>query len=361
MTEGHLVPRVTGIMGMALLLVATLFGTSPAHADSVIDTNLVPSDAAKETATVSIPIRTVTSPGGRGSNGVILIRVGESAPIPVIVDTGFSGLVLFPGAFGSNTNRMGVGNRPMSLVGPDGQRIKGVRGQATMTLGGVTTVDEVPFMYANTANPYIKAWTAKRVYGLVGLGTKGLGSVNPLSALPGEFGIRWSLHFQRNVAGPAGRRGELVLGAEPPPESSMNFQLPYLGQNVNGALLWDDQAAPACWKIGRLREKCVPTQFDAAFNIMRLNGVTFTRAPKDSSGNLRTGTSVAMAAPSAAFEGYQFRAGNQGSRNVVKVKPRGRAKVITSNAIYFDYTVTYNTAIGRVYFTQPQGKVALIP
>ena len=318
------------------------------------DVELSGSDAARQTPTVSIPVRTVTSPGRDGENGTILMRVGRSAPIRVIVDTGFSGLIVFPGAWdrrpaGVRQSTTQVSFRPASLG-----RVRGVRGSAPMTFNGVTTTVDIPFVAATNSNAYIRQWTNQGVYGLLGVGTKGAGLVNPLSALPGVLGLRWSIHFQRTLGDRRGRPGEIVLGADPPLESTMSMNMPYLGQNVNGAALWDDHATPGCWRFGPRPEVCLPTQLDSAFNITRVKGARFRSLPTNSDGILRSGTLVRWAEPGSAFTGIRYRAGNRASVNLTRVIPRGKGQIIVGNDLYFENVVTYNTVLGKVYISDPR-------
>lgn len=346
--------RLTAVLASAALLLA---GTPALAQADTTEADGATSSAARQPITVSLPITTADTPGRNGQNGILTVRVGRSAPMRVIVDTGFSGLLLFPGAWDHAPAGVRVGTTKTSVVGPDGSRIPGVKGSATMTFGGATTVTSVPFVQATGRSPYLSAWERQGVDGLLGIGTKGGGSmVNPLTALPGDLGLRWSLHFDRNIAGEAGRPGRLVLGAVPPTDAVMAFPMPAAGTNANGAALWNDQGIDACWKFGSMVEFCVPTQFDAAFTVMRVKGFAYDGLPVDSRGMLRPGTRIDFSAPDTAFVGQSLVAGNQASRNLVRVMPAGTAKVITSNALYFDYTVTYNVATGHVYLSDPVRK-----
>lgn len=338
---------------MTAALALALAVAAPASAAD-LDTGASSSQAAQESPAVSVPIRTVDSPRG-GQNGTLLMRVGNSAPIRVIIDTGFSGLVTFPGAWDRRPSGVRIGDQRMSVDPTGFDRLRGLRGSAPMTFNGVTTTTRVPFLAMTKDNALIRRWTQQGVYGLLGIGTKGAGipgTMNPLSTLPGVLGLRWSLHFQRTASQRAGRPGELILGAEPPVESVMSLAMPYLGQDPNGALLWDDQSIPGCWQFGRRMEVCVPTKLDSAFNVTRVYGKRYGRLPTNGSGNLRTGTSVDFAEPGSAFAGIRYRAGNRPSRNLTRVIDRGRARVVVGNALYFDNTVTYNTITGKVYISE---------
>ena len=295
--------------------------------------------------TVQLPVRTMQTPGRNGHNGTITMKVGASAPIRVIVDTGFSGLLLFPGVWDRTPAGVKIGTRTATVRLPNGSRVPGVLGDAAMTFSGVSTTQAIPFLYSNKPNAYLKQWTDMGVYGLLGVGTKGGKTmVNPFTALPGSLGRQWSIHFSRTK----GTSGSIVLGATLPPDALMTFPLPYIGTNAVGAPLWNDQSATGCWTFAGGEESCVPTWFDAAFTLMRVKGDEYAGLPVDKKGYLTTGTEVTLAAPGAAFVGHSFTAGSQASRNLVNVIPNGDPLVNTGNSFYFDYTLTYDLVTGRI-------------
>ncbi|MDP1876327.1 MAG: hypothetical protein Q8M17_02045 [Actinomycetota bacterium] len=335
--------------GLIAGLCVVLLGLAPSTA--LADDADVQTQAAKEPVTVSIPIRTINTPGRSGQNGIVEIRVGRSAPMAVMLDTGSVGLRLWGGRpAGAALSSTAVSSQL------DGASVSGLLGKARMALGGVTTTLAVPFQYINTDSAYIQQWKDRGIVGILGVGVGSGALTNPLVALPGVLGLRWSVHFARGAGDGAGRMGALVLGAEPDPSSLMHFTLPFLGENVNGARLWDDHAADGCWTFGTMREQCVPTWFDSGFTTMRIKGTIFSRLPTAKSGLLRLGTRVRLAAGSSAFIGHRFVAGRSGSQNLARVFPRGRAGINTGNSFYFDYTVTYDVATGDIYLSEPARK-----
>lgn len=350
--------RLTAIFASAMLLLVALPSVAAADTNEI---DAATSIAARTPITISLPITTVETPGRNaqnGQNGILTIRVGRSAPIRVIVDTGVTGLVMFPGAWDHAPTGVRIGKKQSSIIAPDGSRIPGILGSAPVTFGGARTVTSIPFLQVTKSQPYLQAWERQGVHGLLGIGTKGGDAmVNPITALPGELGLRWSLHFQRDAAGEASRPGRLVLGAIPPTDSVMSFPMPYLGKDSNGANLWNDHATNACWKFGTMRDMCVPTKFDSGFTVLRAKGAAYNRLPVDPRGTLRSGTRVQLSAPGAGFVGNSFVAGNQESRNYIRVIPSGATKVITSNSLYFDFTITYNVATGHLYLSNPIRKV----
>lgn len=343
-----------GVAGGAVgLFIASFLAFAPASAETfVTDVNpQPPTEAAKTPVTVAVPIRTIATPGTSGQSGIIEMRVGSSAPISVMLDTGSVGLRLWSGV------RPGMTMTAKKVTSPTGgQNVPGLLGSAPMTIGGVATTLDVPLQLINTSNPYINGWKARGVSGILGIGVGSGDLTNPLVALPGEMGLRWSAHFTRNQADTSGRVGALILGAAPPGNADMHFRLPYVGVNVNGARLWDDHAANGCWTFGTAREYCVPTWFDSGFTVMRIKGRAFSTLPKATGKQLRLGTRVGLAAGSSAFIGDTFTAGNQASKNLARVTPQGKATINTGNSFYFEYTVTYNVATGDIYLSKPPRK-----
>lgn len=341
--------RTLTLVTIGLTAAATLMAGAPAVTAAPVAANRA------TPITVELPVRTMQTPGRNGHNGTVLMKVGKSAPIRVIVDTGFSGLVLFPGVWDRQPSGVSLSKNKGSVVAPDGSRVNGVRGTAAMTFSGVTTTEAIPFLYSNKPNAYLKQWTKMGVYGLMGVGAKGGATmVNPFTALPGMLGRQWSIHFSRTK----GTSGSIILGADASPSALMTFPLPYVGTNSVGAPLWNDQAATGCWTFAGGSEACVDTWFDAAFTLMRVKGDDFAGLRTDRKGYLRTGTEVTLAAPGAAYIGHSFKAGSRASLNLVKVIPDGDPLINSGNSFYFDYTLTYDLINGRISLSDTTGKAA---
>jgi hypothetical protein len=301
-------------------------------------------DAISDPVTVSVAIGTLKTPGKSGYNGILRVKVGQSKPIRVMVDTGIVGLHLW----GKAPKGAKISNTQFDAR-ISGRSLKGVLGSAPLTLGGVTTIRDVPFALINTESGYIDKWKKRGIEGIIGLAVGEGNLTNPLMSMPGELGRGWSLHFERKNPTGASAFGELVLGANAPADATMHFTLPASGVDVNGSRVWDDHAADGCWQFADGGESCVATWFDSGFTLMRVKGRTFADLPVTPTQRLRRGTLVELAAGSSAFFGYRFLAGTEGSRNLVKVIPVGDAVINTGNGVYFDYTVTYRVGTGDIY------------
>lgn len=337
------------IAGFSALIFAALLAVPAASAEDL--TTDVMSNAAKTPVTVSVPVRTVPAPGTSGQNGIIELSVGGADPIAVMLDTGSVGLRVW----GGSRSEVAITNKRVSSV-IGGTKVPGLLGTAPLSIGGVRTTVDVPIQIINVNSPYIQRWKQLGVAGVLGIGVSSGQLTNPLVALPGDLGLRWSVHFTRDTSDRSGRVGALKLGALPPTNADMHFRLPYQGINVNGARLWDDHAANGCWTFAAAREYCVPTWFDSGLSAMRIKGREFSSVPQTARGQLRPGTRVSLAAGSSSFKGDTLVAGNTYSKNFARVFASGKPEINTGNSYYFEYTVTYNVATGDLYLSKPPRK-----
>lgn len=279
---------------------------------------------------VVVPVVTVDAPASRGRNGIVEVRLGDRAPIRVMLDTGSVGLRVFPGGW-------------------DGPVADGLA-SAPFTIGGVRSVDRLTFQVAASTNPFLDAWAAQGVVGILGVGMGRSPLVNPLTTLPGDLGRRWSVHLDRRSGDDSTRVGRLVLGAVVPADAQATFRVPSAGTSSAGVPLWADHRAQACWSFGTARPVCADTWFDSGFHLLRVAGRPFAGIPTvRGSGRVDVGTVVRMGAVGAAFTPWRVVAGREPSRNaVVLFSRRGDAAVNTGNAVYFDHTLTYDVDRGLI-------------
>lgn len=346
-----MIPRIRKRLRIAAICALATIAVAPS---AFADNGPAPLNGGESSAgqpvQIDVPVPTVAAPGREGMNGVVEIRVGRSAPFKVAVDTGSVGLRVFPGAWGPRPRGVSIGQQRLTSASA-GRSIPGLLGKATMTIGGVTTTRPLGFQYVDSSSPLVPAWAAKGVYGILGIGTGRYQLTNPLSALPGEAGTSWSLNLGGIPRTRTPGLGHLILGAADPVDAVASFQLPPLGPDGYGALLWNDHAAPGCWTFGRTGEHCVDTWFDSGGHPVRVKGAVFSRVKTNAAKQVRTGTSVSFSSTGSAFSAWQIKSGRIASENQVVLVPSGRGGVNTGNAIYFDYTVTYDTVRGLISLT----------
>jgi hypothetical protein len=287
----------------------------------------------------TIPVRMVDAPGSAGKIGIISMKVGTSAPISVVVDTGSIGLRLWA-------------KKPSGLQSSSPS--------AYMTFGGIRTTSRVAYQFVGSTSQFvgstsssIQRWKSQGIDGVLGIGI-GKGSLtNPLMSLPPRFARSWSVHFSRDSDQ---RGGDLVLGAVVPGNAIMNFPLERVSGQQGEPSLWNDRGAQGCWTFSTPRTYCVSTLFDSFSTVMRVTGREFSRVPTTTNGELRNGTRVTLAAQGNAYIGARFNAGKESSRNLVKVDPRGSSEINTGNSFYFSHVVTYNVTTGDIYLHEPAQK-----
>lgn len=301
--------------------------------------------AAAAPVTVRVPL--VTVPNSFGQTGVLRIQVGRSAPMRVILDTGSTGLRLFPGAL--DRFRTGAKVTGTTISTPnDGGTLQGFVASAPITIGGVTTTRSVPFQVVKNTSSWVQQWLARDVYGILGIGTGRTPLPNPLLALPGNTGTSWSVHFG-GVPGyeiPGG--GALVLGASVPSDAVATLRMPPVGPDGYGALLWDDHKASGCWTIGSLRTTCMDTWLDSVAAQLTLAGPTFAALPTDADGVVKSGIPINMSAVGTTYDFWRIKTGTIKSYDYTVAKPKAPRMVNTGNRIYYDFTVTYDVTVGTI-------------
>lgn len=317
----------------------TVLGTLPADA----------APAASAPVTVNVPLRLVQAPITNAIYGMTTIRLGDSAPIRVTVDTGSVGLRLLPGAWKTVPAGVTMTNRRITWAA-DGERLQGRIGSGVFGISGLRGEYPISFMFMDSSS-WTKQAAAQGIQGVLGIGMSRQDLPNPLTTLPGNVGRQWTVHFSPNAANTGGT-GSLVLGANVPADSFTTFNPRTQGQNAQGVPLWDDQAAEGCWKIGKVPEVCGATYFDSMAPFMLVKGDDFARLRTGNGGFLVSGTSVAMSAPTSSFYVWNFTSGQRFGVNKVKVSGQGKTLVNTSSALYSAFTVAYDVQEGVVTLSE---------
>jgi hypothetical protein len=282
-----------------------------------------------------------------------MVKVGNSAPVPVILDTGSSGLRIFDTAVRTGPKSgVTVSTTPSSITYAGGHRFTGVVGTALITIGSQRTARPVQFGLVQNAfciprKPTCPAaqgmagFEKKGGYGILGIGTQSSGGiVSPLSGMPGSLGNSWSLHLK-------GLSGQLTLGAVPPPISTVaaTLMMKQIG-SAGGRLLWADDRLSLCLTIGSARG-CAPTLLDSGTYSMQLYGPAFAQVPTIGR-NVKSGISVSLSVAGAPRSFWQFSTGATKSANLVTLRGVKRSFINTGVQAFFAFTVTYNDARGSV-------------
>ena len=342
------ISRLTATFAAGTLALVCLGATGAASAAPVQPDAASPA-ALTDSVQVTVPVRLTPAPETRALYGMTTIKIGNSRPIRVVVDTGSVGLRLLPGAWKTTPSRVQMTNRRITWA-TDGQRLSGKVGIGNFTIAGMTGTTPIEFMFMNQSK-WTKDAAAQGIQGVLGIGLSRQDLPNPLTTLSGDVSRHWSLHFNPNLKRNGGN-GQLILGAPASPRAVATIPLRTQGTSPTGHLYWDDQAADACWKFGTLDDVCGSTYFDSVAPFMLAKGSAFASLPTAKAGLLEPGTEVHMAAPGAAFYVWNFDSGLRFGDNAVKVSTSGRTLINTGSALYSTFTVTYDAVAGTVSLSQ---------
>jgi hypothetical protein len=321
----------------------------------------VAADAHSTPRPLSPAVVPVTIQGGQGATTgarpMVEVRVGNSKPVPVLLDTGSTGLQIYaPKVNTAPGGGVTATAQRDSITYAGGHRFVGVVARAVIRIGGQATAAKVPFGLVERASciPSKPACDAAGgvsrpmsdgAYGILGIGMSKnrQGLFSPILGLAGARGRSWSLHLK-------GRSGALVLGARIPSASRTSSTVPLRSQGTSGGHpAWADAQARLCDSVGNIRA-CVPGLFDSGTFTMQLWGSPLNTAPTQTGTNrVRAGTPVAVSLPGATKPFWSYRAGVTKSRNTLSVE-RSRSTPFVNYGVqaFYAFTITYDETRGRI-------------
>ncbi len=199
-----------GMAIIGLLTLGSVGGTSGASATAQVP--------------ATVPVTVLDGQGSpQGARPTVEVRVGNSNPVPVLLDTGSSGLHIFDTAVNTGAGSgVTLTSQPSNITYSGGHRFTGVVASAVVTIGLYATKMPVSLAYVEQAfcipskptcpaSGGIPGFEQSGMYGILGIGTQssGGGIASPILGMPGSLGKKWSLHL-------AGASGTLTLGAKLP-------------------------------------------------------------------------------------------------------------------------------------------------
>jgi hypothetical protein len=304
---------------------------------------------------VAVPVHILGGQGTPlGARPTVMVKVGNSAAVPVILDTGSSGLRIFDTAVRTGPKSgVTVSTTPSNITYAGGHRFTGVVATALITIGSQRTAKPVQFGLVQNAfcvpsKPKCPAaqgmsgFEKKGGYGILGIGTQssGAGIVSPLFGMPGSLSNSWSLHMK-------GLSGQLTLGAVAPPPSAVaaTVVMKQIGSTGRHPL-WADDRLSLCLTIGSA-QGCAPTLLDSGTYSMQVYGQPFTGVPTIGR-SVKSGIPVSLRVAGAQSSFWQFSTGAVKSENLVTIRGVTRSFVNTGVQAFFAFTVTYNDVQGTV-------------
>jgi hypothetical protein len=320
---------------------------------SVVGTS---SGASGASVPATVPVTVLDGQGtSQGARPTVEVRVGNSNPVPVLLDTGSSGLHIFDTAVNTGAGSgVALTSQPSNITYSGGHRFTGVVANAVVTMGSYPTKLPVSFAYVEQASCIaskptcpasggIPGFEQSGVYGILGIGTQssGGGIVSPILGMRGSLGKKWSLHL-------SGGSGTLTLGARlPPARSATTIQMKQIGSSAKSAL-WADSSLPLCLGVGPANE-CVPGLFDSGTYTMQISGPALDQAPTTAgTDHVVAGTPVSVSLGGASAPFWAFTAGTTKSADLVTVKTGQGPFVNTGVQAFYDFTISYNDVTGQI-------------
>jgi hypothetical protein len=311
-----------------------------------------------DAAPVVVPLSVAGGQGTlAGASPIVEVRVGASQPVPLILDTGSSGLHIFASAINTTPDAgVIVTAQKSNITYAGGHRFTGVVASAVITIGSQATAGPVSFSLVNGASCIASKSTCPAAGGVAGFEAKkgadgilGIGMqssqgpvTSPILAMPGTLGQSWSVHL-------SGTTGTLILGA--PSQSSAttvaSFQLKSLG-TTGGRALWNDAALPLCTMVGTT-QACTPGLVDTGTPSFQVSGPVLGQLPTVStSGQVQSGLPVTVTKEGAGAPFWSFTTGTSKSQDLVRVESGQGPLVNTGVQAFYDFSIRYDEANGTV-------------
>jgi Protein of unknown function (DUF3443) len=314
--------------------------------------------AEAATKSAVVPITVAGAPGTEGGvSPIVEVSVGTAKAVPVILDTGSSGLHIFDDAVDATPGAgVSVTSQASNITYAGGHRFTGVVASAVVAIGSQATAGPVAFSLVNSASCIASKPTCKAAGGIAGFEAKtgahgilGIGMqssrgpvTSPILAMPGALGVRWSVHL-------SGTTGTLVLGTPVPPSAAtaVTFKLNPLG-TTEGRTLWNDAALPFCTTIGTT-QACTQGLFDTGTPSFQVSGPALGALPTTAtSGQVQKGLAVSVAQRGALTPFWTFTTGTDKSQDLVRIKADLGPYVNTGVQAFYAFTIHYDDQQGTI-------------
>jgi hypothetical protein len=347
--------RRVGRLSAAVLLVVVVAGVvviaSPSRGSGSVASAAAP-------GTITVPIQVVGGPAtATTAKPMVRIRVGSGPMVPVLLDTGSSGLQLFaPQVPTGPTSGVSVTATPDRITYAGGHRFIGQVARAVVTVGPARTPRAISFGLVQTAVciptqplcPVAAGGVSSPfdggAWGILGIGLLPGpdGLANPLTGMIEGRGHRWSVHLN-------GSTGALVLGAPAPTASSQvaSFGLASAG-TAGGIAFWKDASLPTCVTVGPAAG-CGPSLFDTGTAQMQVQGRAYDALAVSGAGRLvAAGLGVSVARPGASAPLWTSTTGTTKSVDTVLLRDGDATFVNFGIEPFFRFVVSYDAVAGTL-------------
>ena len=316
----------TGWIGVSIILIVVVVALAGCAGSS---------NASSATTTSASPTRAVvpiTIQGGQGTPGgahpMVEVRVGTSAPVPLLLDTGSTGLQIFAAVVKTGPGSgVQVTNAADRITYAGGHRLTGVVANAKIAIGSQVTAAPVAFGYVQQA-----------VCVASNRGPNGLAS--PILGMSGALAGTWSIHL-------SGKAGSLVLGATLP-RAGTGTTIPLQSRGTVGTYRFWDDLVHLCVAVGPARA-CAPGIFDSGTFTMQLTHDRWLQAPVYPGASVVVaGNPVSVSVLGNVTPFWKFTTGVTKSADTVTLHAQTNPLVNTGVQAFYAFTISYDETNGVI-------------
>ncbi|HEY6530747.1 MAG TPA: hypothetical protein VIY72_00485 [Acidimicrobiales bacterium] len=363
-------PRRSTTIGLALVSGLALLGSACSDSgDEATPDTTTPAAAGRSTTTtapaasdtVTIPLTVESS--SEGARVVVQASVGGGPTVPMLLDTGSSGVVVASSALGSEAQ---VGTESAQIPYID-VTVTGTVAQATVTMGSLSTTSPIAVIDVTGAtcgtdgsNPRscdVRGAFGDGVQGVIGIGL----SDGPSPASPDfspllQMGAPYDEGFTVELPPSGSGDGSLVVGPVDAPSGAVSVPLVASSSPTypNGLTAWAKDVE-LCWTVGSA-DGCGPTDLDVGSALTALSPSALPGLPTGSDEEVDLGSPVTVAQTERGLPLWSFTAGSTVSDDlVVSSTDLGTTTQFnTGIAFFFANVVGYDNAHGQLWIW-PQG------
>jgi predicted aspartyl protease len=337
-------------------------GSSATTAPESEETESVPSTTESEPSdTVSIPL--TVSRSSDGARVIVQASVGGGPTVPMLLDTGSSGVVVASSALGPDA-QAGTDTTQIPYIGVT---MTGTVAQATVTMGSLTTpapiaVIDVTGATCGTDGDHPESCEVASAFGDGVQGIIGIGlSDGPSPASPDfspllQMAAPYDEGFTVELPASGSGAGSLIVGPVDAPSGAVSVPLVASTSPTypNGATAWAKDVQ-LCWTVGSANG-CGATDLDIGSTDAMLAPSAIPGLPTGSKGEVASGHELTVAQTEGGTPLWSFTTGSTPSQDLAASSTDlgTTTQFNTGIAFFFANVVGYDNADGTLWIW-PQG------
>jgi predicted aspartyl protease len=337
-------------------------GSSATTASEAEETESAPSTTeVAPSDTVAIPL--TVSRSSEGARVIVQASVWGGPTVPMLLDTGSSGVVVASSALGPEA-QVGTDTTQIPYIGVT---MTGTVAQATVTMGSLTTpvpiaVIDVTGATCDTDGDHPETCEVSSAFGDGVQGIIGIGlSDGPSPASPDfspllQMAAPYDEGFTVELPASGSGGGALIVGPVDSPSGAVSVPLVASTSPTypNGATAWAKDVQ-LCWTVGSANG-CGATDLDIGSTETMLSATAIPGLPTGSNGEVTSGHELTVAQTEGATPLWSFTTGSTPSLDLAASSTDlgTTTRFNTGIAFFFANVVGYDNADGQLWIW-PQG------